>query len=189
MEFGSTVWNTGYLGDLRLLESVQRHWTKHIDGLADLSCTGRLKALNLYVLCTGQALESWSYQMLEDFPQSIGNLLTQLPCSPFLLSLIPEVTELNKPNQTPTQSVDIDSSVLGALTTGTPSQTALLELILLRHLNEAYTSRLEGYCLLTLSRFIQYLLSDLCTIYPHLTLSCTWHTILPIILCSSPCSC
>ncbi|KAK3857056.1 hypothetical protein Pcinc_036668 [Petrolisthes cinctipes] len=48
LEFGSTVWNTGYLGDLRLLESVQRRWTKHIDGLADLSYTNRLKALNLY---------------------------------------------------------------------------------------------------------------------------------------------
>ncbi|KAK3858420.1 hypothetical protein Pcinc_035394 [Petrolisthes cinctipes] len=47
LEFGSTVWNTGYLGDLGLLESVQRRWTKHIDGLADLSYTNRLKALNL----------------------------------------------------------------------------------------------------------------------------------------------
>ncbi|KAK3886186.1 hypothetical protein Pcinc_009646 [Petrolisthes cinctipes] len=48
LEFVSTVWNTGYLGDLRLLESVQRRWTKLIDGLADLSYTNRLKALNLY---------------------------------------------------------------------------------------------------------------------------------------------
>ncbi|KAK3888205.1 hypothetical protein Pcinc_007736 [Petrolisthes cinctipes] len=48
LEFGSTVWNTGYLGDLRLLESVQRRWTKHIDSLADLPYTNRLKALNLY---------------------------------------------------------------------------------------------------------------------------------------------
>ena len=48
LEFGSTVWNTGYLGDLRLLESVQRRWTKCIDGLVDLSYADRLKSLNLY---------------------------------------------------------------------------------------------------------------------------------------------
>ena len=48
LEFGSTVWNTGYLGDMRLLESVQRRWNKHIDGLAELPYTDRLKALNLY---------------------------------------------------------------------------------------------------------------------------------------------
>ena len=48
LEFGSTVWNTGYLGDLRLLESVQRRWTKCIDGLVDLSHADRLKSLNLY---------------------------------------------------------------------------------------------------------------------------------------------
>ena len=48
LEFGSTVWNTGYLGDMRLLELVQRRWTKHIDGLAELPYTDRLKALNLY---------------------------------------------------------------------------------------------------------------------------------------------
>ena len=48
LEFGSTVWNTGYLGDLRLLETVQRRWIKHIDGLADLPYADRLKALNLY---------------------------------------------------------------------------------------------------------------------------------------------
>ena len=48
LEFGSPVWHTGYLGDLRLLESVQRRWTKQIDGLHDLSYFVRLKSLNLY---------------------------------------------------------------------------------------------------------------------------------------------
>lgn len=48
LEFGSTVWNTGYQGDLKLLESVQRRWTKEVYGLSDLSYGDRLKNLNLY---------------------------------------------------------------------------------------------------------------------------------------------
>ena len=48
IEFGSTVWHTGYLGDLKLLESVQRRWTREIEGLAELSYSERLKDLNLY---------------------------------------------------------------------------------------------------------------------------------------------
>ena len=48
MEFCSSVWCTNYLEDLRLLESVQRRWTRHIDGLSDLSYDERLKDLDLY---------------------------------------------------------------------------------------------------------------------------------------------
>ena len=48
LEFGSTVWNTGYLEDLRLLESVQRRWTKKIEGFSDLSYWQRLRTLDLY---------------------------------------------------------------------------------------------------------------------------------------------
>ena len=48
LEFASPVWNTGYLGDLRLLESVQRRWTKQIIGMANIPYSDRLKALNLY---------------------------------------------------------------------------------------------------------------------------------------------
>ena len=47
LEFGSTVWNTGYSGDLRLLESTQQRWTKHISGLSELSYADRLQNLNL----------------------------------------------------------------------------------------------------------------------------------------------
>ena len=47
LEFGSTVWNTGYLEDLRLLESVQRRWAKKIEGFSDLSYWQRLQTLNL----------------------------------------------------------------------------------------------------------------------------------------------
>lgn len=48
LEYASPVWNTGYLGDLRLLESVQRRWTKMIDGLGDVPYSHRLAVLDLY---------------------------------------------------------------------------------------------------------------------------------------------
>ena len=48
LEFSSCVWNTGYAGDLKLLESVQRRWTKQIDGLQSIDYSTRLIMLNLY---------------------------------------------------------------------------------------------------------------------------------------------
>ena len=48
IEYCSCVWNTGYHQDVRLLESVQRRWTKKIEGLQDLDYGSRLKALNLF---------------------------------------------------------------------------------------------------------------------------------------------
>ena len=44
----SCVWHTGYLGDLRMIESVQRRWTKRIAGMSNLDYQSRLRALNLY---------------------------------------------------------------------------------------------------------------------------------------------
>ena len=48
LEYCSCVWHTGYSGDLRVLESVQRRWTKRVDGLANLDYESRLRALNQY---------------------------------------------------------------------------------------------------------------------------------------------
>ena len=48
IDFSSVVWNTGYLGDLRMLESVQRKWTKKVEGFADLPYSERLSRLNLF---------------------------------------------------------------------------------------------------------------------------------------------
>ena len=48
LEFSSPLWNMGYIGDLRNLESVQRRWTKRVDGLSHLSYHERLMALNMY---------------------------------------------------------------------------------------------------------------------------------------------
>ena len=48
LEYCSCVWNTGFVQDVRLLERVQRRWTRHIDGMAGLTYGERLEALNLY---------------------------------------------------------------------------------------------------------------------------------------------
>ena len=48
IDYASCVWNMGYLGDSRLLESVQRRWTKEIIGLRDKSYDERLRELQLF---------------------------------------------------------------------------------------------------------------------------------------------
>ena len=48
LEYGSQIWNLGYLGDLRLLERVQRKWTKRVEGLGELPYPDRLRQLDLY---------------------------------------------------------------------------------------------------------------------------------------------
>ena len=48
LEYSSSLWNIGYLGDLRMLEGVQRRWTKTICGMEHLTYLERLKSLNLY---------------------------------------------------------------------------------------------------------------------------------------------
>ena len=48
MEYASSLWNVGYMGDMRLLERVQRRWTREVSGLADLSYGERLKRLDLF---------------------------------------------------------------------------------------------------------------------------------------------
>ena len=48
IEYCSCVWFTGYIMDLRILESIQRRWTKRIDGMSHLEYQSRLLALNQY---------------------------------------------------------------------------------------------------------------------------------------------
>ena len=48
LDYCSCFLNVGYLGDLNLLESVQRRWTKQVAGLFNLSYAERLRALNLF---------------------------------------------------------------------------------------------------------------------------------------------
>ena len=48
LEYCSVIWNLGYLCDMRSLESVQRRWTREIDGLGHLGYRERLEELGLY---------------------------------------------------------------------------------------------------------------------------------------------
>ena len=48
MEYCSCLWHTGYVGDTRILESVQRLWTKQVIGLKDMDYGARLRALKQY---------------------------------------------------------------------------------------------------------------------------------------------
>ena len=48
IEYCSCIWNTGYIEDLRLLENVQRRWTKRVSGLDTMHYSDRLRTLNLY---------------------------------------------------------------------------------------------------------------------------------------------
>lgn len=48
LDYCSTVWCVGYSEDLHLLESVQRRWTKRVEGMSGLHYGARLRALDLF---------------------------------------------------------------------------------------------------------------------------------------------
>merc|ERR1719341_1430248 len=48
IEYASALWNVGYLGDVRLLERVQRRWTREVSGLEDFPYEERLRRLDLF---------------------------------------------------------------------------------------------------------------------------------------------
>ena len=48
IEYSSTLWFLGYVGDLKKLEAVQRPWTKNIQGLEHLDYGNRLHTLGLF---------------------------------------------------------------------------------------------------------------------------------------------
>ena len=65
LEYGSCVWNVGYLGDTRMLEAIQRRWTRQIRGLEDMAYDqSRLQQLNLF-FCAGQTTEGRPYYDME----------------------------------------------------------------------------------------------------------------------------
>lgn len=57
LDYGSCLWNTGFVEDARKLERVQRRWTKRIDNLAELSYAERLHELDLFSI-QGRLLRS-----------------------------------------------------------------------------------------------------------------------------------
>ena len=48
IEYGSCVWNVGYLGDVRRLEALQRRWTREIGGFGGVEYGERLRRSGLY---------------------------------------------------------------------------------------------------------------------------------------------
>lgn len=48
IDYCSSVWNMGYICDIRLLERIQRRWTKQVTGLGDMDYGQRLRVLNLF---------------------------------------------------------------------------------------------------------------------------------------------
>ena len=42
------IWNLGYVCDMKLLERVQRRWTRNVSGLEEVSYSDRLQRLNLF---------------------------------------------------------------------------------------------------------------------------------------------
>ena len=46
LEYGSPLWNVGYRGDMKLLERVQRRWTRAINGFSNLPYSVRLHRLS-----------------------------------------------------------------------------------------------------------------------------------------------
>ena len=56
LEFSSPVWNTGFVGDSRLLESVLRRWTKKVQNGALELC--RSAEGSQLVFSEGQTAES-----------------------------------------------------------------------------------------------------------------------------------
>ena len=48
MDYCSVLWNLGYLSDMRRMESVQRRWTRQIEGMVGLDYGTRLERLGLF---------------------------------------------------------------------------------------------------------------------------------------------
>ena len=48
LDFGSVLWNVGYVGDIMKLERVQRRWTREINGMNGLAYGTRLRRLGLF---------------------------------------------------------------------------------------------------------------------------------------------
>ena len=48
IDYCSCMWNTGYIGDMRTVESLQRRWTREIEGMSSLEYGERLRRVGLF---------------------------------------------------------------------------------------------------------------------------------------------
>ena len=79
LDYASVVWHSGYLGDIKLLESTQRRWTKQISGFHDLPYQERLSRSNLFSirgrLLRADLIQVW--KILNGHCPSLEHLLTR----------------------------------------------------------------------------------------------------------------
>ena len=80
LEYGSQLWNMGYMGDMRLLERVQRRWTREIRGFGGLDYSDRLQRLGLFSF-QGRLLRADMIMVWKIF----HNLSAIKPCDLFCL--------------------------------------------------------------------------------------------------------
>ena len=82
LDYGSQLWSPFKAKDIRLLESVQRAFTKHIQGMHTYSYADRLSMLKLYslqrrrdrytIIYVWKILESITYLMFKRLLQTHG---------------------------------------------------------------------------------------------------------------------
>ena len=71
LEYCSSLWNLGYVGDVRLLERVQRRWTRAVLGLENATYAERLKQLGLFSI-QGRLLRNDLILVWKIFNQQCG---------------------------------------------------------------------------------------------------------------------
>ena len=77
MDFGSVLWNVGYVGDVMKLERVQRRWTREIEGMDRLTYGARLRRLSLFSIY-GRLLRSDLIKLWKAFNPVVDVQLLQL---------------------------------------------------------------------------------------------------------------
>ena len=83
IEFASPVWNVGFVGDSKLIESVQRRWTREVWDIGVLDYGSRLRRLGLYS-ARGRRLRAdliLVWRILHGLCPSLEGLLQRRPVS------------------------------------------------------------------------------------------------------------
>ena len=78
IDFCSPVWNLDFIGDTKALESVQRHWTKQIEGYSEIPYFERLRGVSLFSVW-GRLLRAdlvLVWKILQDPSHPLRSLLT-----------------------------------------------------------------------------------------------------------------
>ena len=77
IDYGSSVWNVGYIGDMRRLESIQRRWTREIVDVRGMDYGSRLKTLGLHSVF-GRLLRADLIKVWKSFHCLVGVGLSNL---------------------------------------------------------------------------------------------------------------